>query len=314
MASLSQLISKPLINSYIEWSINERKVKGYSLLVPLSLLFAAMRQHPQYKSADLMWFRALLNSLPLEHASELRRRKAGKYADYELVESIPVKLHSERSVVVKKGITEMSRLCMKELLMRWLVTLPWRQRNIRECRIAGVRPNLFQGKIPPYSEIDKPEWVKLEEQNNPDAQFWQFQFSGDETKTGIEVQALLPRQLIGPLQEYLEEFRKHLIRGTDPGTLFVNQAGQPMQSCQMGNLVSTLTIRYAGKRITPHPFRDIVAFAWLKAHPKDYLTLSKILWHSNINTTIKIYGGRFNESSGVCAMESWLDEREAKPK
>ena len=48
---------------------------------------------------------------------------------------------------------------------------------------------------------------------------------------------------------------------------------------------------------------------WLEQHPADYLTLSKMLWHSNINTTIQIYGSRFNESSGVRAMEAWLDER-----
>jgi hypothetical protein len=55
-----------------------------------------------------------------------------------------------------------------------------------------------------------------------------------------------------------------------------------------------------------------VAFAWLKAHPKDYLTLSKMLWHSTPHQVIKNYGSRFNQSSGVCAIESWLEEREAK--
>ena len=29
-------------------------------------------------------------------------------------------------------------------------------------------------------------------------------------------------------------------------------------------------------------------------------------------TTIYYYGGRFNESSGVVAMENWRDEREAR--
>ena len=81
---------------------------------------------------------------------------------------------------------------------------------------------------------------------------------------------------------------------------------------QVGYLVSTLTLRHGGRRVTPHPFRDIVAFTWLKEHPEDYLTLSKILWHRNINTTIKNYGSRFNESSGVRSMETWLEKREAK--
>jgi hypothetical protein len=39
---------------------------------------------------------------------------------------------------------------------------------------------------------------------------------------------------------------------------------------------------------------------------EDYLTLSKILWHTNINTTIRIYGRRFNESAALCRMEKVL--------
>jgi hypothetical protein len=62
--------------------------------------------------------------------------------------------------------------------------------------------------------------------------------------------------------------------------------------------------------IVPLLIRDSVAYRWLKEHPKDFLTLSKILWHKNVQTTIEIYGAKFNESSGTCAMEAWLDERQ----
>ena len=75
-------------------------------------------------------------------------------------------------------------------------------------------------------------------------------------------------------------------------------------------LVSHLTLRYGGRRVTPHLHRDIVAFTWLKAHRGDYLTVSKMLWHSNIRTTLEKYGTRFNESSGVAAMDAWLEERQ----
>ena len=30
-----------------------------------------------------------------------------------------------------------------ELLMLWLVILPWRQKNLREMRVTGTNPNLF---------------------------------------------------------------------------------------------------------------------------------------------------------------------------
>jgi hypothetical protein len=252
-----------------------------------------------------------LDGLPAESESEVKKRKAEKYLEYAVAESIPVRIRAGRPAAEKEGGILAARLALEELLMKWLITLPWRQRNIRECRIGGPTPNLFKGKIPHYSDIDKPMWVSQEEEKNPSAEFWQFQFSEDETKTGCAVSALLPRQLIGILEEYLENLRPQLIRDVDPLTLLVGRKGKPITADLMTKVVSDLTLRHTGRRVNPHAFRDIVAYTWLKEHPKDYLTLSKMLWHRNINTTLKIYGARFNESNGVSAMESWLDERDA---
>jgi integrase len=206
-------------------------------------------------------------------------------------------------------VKQVARLVAQELLIKWLTVLAWRQRNVRECRIAGSSPNLFKAKIPPFSDIDMPEWVQQELQRNRDAEFWQFHFSPLETKTNKDVHAILPRQLISLLEEYLNEFRPYLVGTADPGLLFLNNRGNPMRANQVDRLVSGLTLRHGGRRVNPHLFRDIVAFTWLKEHPKDFLTLSKILWHSNVNTSIQTYGSRFDESSGVCAMDSWLDAR-----
>ena len=45
--------------------------------------------------------------------------------------------------------------------------------------------------------------------------------------------------------------------------------------------------------MTPRIFRDIFACAWLEDHPEDFLTLSKILWHLNINSTLRILRPEF---------------------
>ena len=87
-----------------------------------------------------------------------------------------------------------------------------------------------------------------------------------------------------------------------------------MRSDQVGKVIGHWTTTCASNRTTPHMIRDSVAYKWLKEHPKDYLTLSKILWHKSPQMVIQTYGARFNESSGMCAMEAWLDEREAKSK
>lgn len=307
--SLADLVQKPIVGAFIEWLLNEREMKPDGVHSRLRLLSAAMRQHPSYKTINVDWLVSMLASIPRETRAAINERKARKYLELEALAEIPSMIHATRAAALKKGGVDLAHTAMQELLMQWLVTIPWRQRNIRECRIAGAMPNLFKAKISPFSDIQKPDWVIKQERNDPDATFWQFRFSEEETKTGAPVHSILPRRLVAPLEEYLSEFRPALVRDSDPGTLFLNRVGQPMDKCTMTLLVSELTLRYGGRRVTPHRFRDIVAFAWLREHAHDYLTLSKLLWHADVNTTLKIYGSRFNESSAICAMESWLEQR-----
>ena len=182
IASLSQLVQEQVISGYSEWCINERKHDGYAFQCSLRLLSAAMRQHPSYASIDFSWFKPLVDSIPVVSEAEVKKRKASKYLEYSVVELIPARIHSERTRASKRGIRSFAGLAMAELLIKWLITLVWRQRNIRECRIGGPTPNLFKSKIDPFSDIDKPEWVKLEEQRNPTAEFSQIPFNSDETK------------------------------------------------------------------------------------------------------------------------------------
>jgi integrase len=198
---------------------------------------------------------------------------------------------------------------MEELMVAWLLVFPWRQRNIRECRVTGPNPNLFKAKVPAFSYIDKPAWACKEEAIDPNALFWQVRFSPKETKTKVPIHSLVPRHLIGLIEEYLSSYRPALLKGRQFDSLFVCPEADEVGDGFVTDTISEITLRYAGRRVTPHLFRDIVAFAWLKSHPQDYLTLSKMLWHKNVATTINHYGSRFNESSASVAMESWHEQR-----
>lgn len=139
---------------------------------------------------------------------------------------------------------------------------------------------------------------------NPREQFWQYHFREEETKNGREVRSILPRRLVPLLEEYLEQARPLLLNGTDPGTLFLNEDGARFKENTMIALVSKLTLRHGGRR-------DIWAYWWLSSQPEDYLTVSKKLWHRNIQTTLRIYGCKFDESQADCRVEESLDARNA---
>jgi integrase len=160
----------------------------------------------------------------------------------------------------------------------------------------------------------RPSWVADQERAPPGTSFWQIHFDPSETKTKNEVNAFLPSELIPLLEEYLSIHRPVLVGKSDPGTLFVSSTGRPMKVGQVRSLVTKLASAHA--RRTCHtssvPRHRIVAYEWLRTHPEDFLTVSKLLWHRNLNTTLRIYGSRFDESTGVARMDDWRSSRSKK--
>jgi integrase len=307
--TLPDLVTFDSVSAFTEWWLNTRNRKGRSLVVKWGTLCAALKEHPKYKGIDFSWFDELMRGIPYEPESSRRERKERKYLPYETVSDIPRRIREKRKKATKLGSTEVARVVHDELLIQWLLLLPWRQRNIRECRIGlkSESANLFKAEIEQWDTVAKPVWVQERLRANPHEQFWQYHFREHETKNGREVRSILPRRLIPLLEEYLEHHRSLLIRGGDPRTVFMNEDGVRFSDHTMGTLVSKLTLRYAGRRVTPHIFRDIWAYWWLSAHPEDYLTVSKKLWHRNIQTTLRIYGCKFDESQADCRVEEWVE-------
>jgi integrase len=118
--------------------------------------------------------------------------------------------------------------------------------------------------------------------------------------------------LIKPLEDYVHNYRQILVGDKATETLYVGEQGAPLNSTSIRFLICELALSYGGKRLTPHIFRDIFAFEYLKNRPLDFVTLSIQLWHASVNTTMKYYAGRFNASCGTAAVESWLEQRRAK--
>lgn len=304
--SLEQLVTESICERYAQWALDDRELQGNTVSSQLGMICAALGQNPKYAYISGSWLPNLVKSIPDDSEEMIRRRKEAKFLPYETLAAIPEMIRRDRPKGSKADAREIAISVRNELLMKWPTVLPWRQANLRNMRISGEQPNLFKAPFPKFSSMTKPGWLAEAEKVNPDAEVWQIYFSKKETKTKIEVNAVLPRCLVGLLEEYLIFHRSHLVRGRDPGTLFLNEHGGPLASRTVEDLVAKLTLRYGGRIVTPHLYRDIFAYMYLDKAPEDYLTLSKLLWHSNINTTIRIYGRRFNESAALCRMESVL--------
>ena len=314
LSTLEELLTEQTLRDFVEWSINKRQVKGYYFISWFGMLHSSVRMYPPLKYMNFDWLRKLIEELPSGDA-EIQKQEAKvlKWVGYDILCQIPARLREERLGIENRDNRRAALLSRNELLMTWLTVLPWRQRNLRECKLANKDDggNLFKAPISQAATVAKPRWVDDAVRKDPREAFWQFFFRAEETKTAHQVHAVIPRQLISVLEEYLERYRPLLVNGKDPQTVFLNDFGQPLSSEGVFMIVGNITRRFAGRRVNPHLFRDILAVRWLEDHPEDYLTVSKILWHRNIQTTLRIYGRNFDESHGVRRMEEWLDQRGA---
>lgn len=76
---------------------------------------------------------------------------------------------------------------------------------------------------------------------------------------GNSLHSVLPQQLVGLLEEYLDLYRGRLCNGEGPDELFVTKDGKPMSKDDVSARVVHLTARHGGNRTSQHIFMDIVA-------------------------------------------------------
>ena len=313
IGSLAELVTKESVGAFIEYLLNERKLQGENVSMKLGSVCAALKQ--RYKNHDLAWVPELLSGIEPSKESERWARKDATSLPYEVLVNVAEGLHKKRTETAQTDRRQIARLVHDELLVRWLLIMVWRQRNIRECRLGSnpTQANLFKNKISSSAKINVPRWARERMKLNPDERFWQYCFREQETKTGHAVHSVLPRRLVPLLEEYLQHHRPILLVGADPGTLFLNREGQPLTVQTINLLVGKLTLRYAQKRVTPHRFRDAFAYWWLEQFPQDYLTVSKKLWHRSVQITLDVYGSKFDESQADCRIEEYAESCEQTP-
>ena len=303
--TIEKLVEEKLCRGYANWILNERHLLGSSLLHTLKLVSGALRANPRYASIGDNWLPELITSIPRDSEGMMWRRKDRRFLPYEALARIPEILRRSRPRGSNSTPRKIALAIRDELLMQWLAILPWRQKNICELRISGALPNLYRDVIPQMTSLMPPIWAA----DAPDSPFWQVQFSSVETNIISGVRFVLPRCLVGSLNEYLTHARPVLVRRPDPGTLFLDRSGRPLKNPGFRFLVETLTLRTCGRVVTPKAYRDIFARMYLERCPNDYLTLSKLLWHKSILSTLRLYGRPFDQSAAMCRMEHVLDGR-----
>jgi len=318
VSDLKALCNEDSMFSYVNWCTNERGLRKCSLSSHLGALHGIVTTYPRFKGVDFGWLKGLVAELRnnREEAMLGREAKREKWVDYDTLAELPKEMRRDAEKKYKIGTVQYSSAMRDVLLITWLLTLPWPQKNLRECR-SGRREdgaNVFKAGVLDLPAMALPEWLVEQARLNPNLEVWLFCFRPRETTTGHFIHGILPLQIAVPLETYMNSLRPHLISGSDPGTLFVNDKGRPFDAGLLRDHVTNATYRYFGRLVNPQMFRDIFAVKYLEERPNNYLLLSKILWHRDVNTTMRLERLNFDESHGARASGEWLEERARRKK
>lgn len=112
-----------------------------------------------------------------------------------------------------------------------------------------------------------------------------------DVKNDLDLEYPFDAELTALIDEYIDQFRSTLLRGSNELWLFPGKIGGCKDAKNFSDQITKRIEKATGMRITVHQFRHAAAAIYLKHHPGDYETVRRILGHRNIQTTTKFYCG-----------------------
>jgi integrase len=139
--------------------------------------------------------------------------------------------------------------------------------------------------------------VRLEENlirpGGPDSPYW-LVFPDYDVKNRMTLQFKLQPELSELIDEYINDYRPALLRGSKDLWLFPGQKCEIKNSRTLSLQITDRVIKATGLRITVHQFRHAAAAIFLKHRPGQYELVRQMLGHRSIQTTMNFYVGLEN--------------------
>jgi Phage integrase family len=124
----------------------------------------------------------------------------------------------------------------------------------------------------------------------PNTPYW-LVFPRYDVKNRVDLNFKFDQPLTNLIDEYVDEFRPTLLRGTNSSWLFPGEDSRPKTGLMFGKQITVRIQKAIGLRITPHQFRHAAAAIYLKHRPGEYETVRRLLGHRDIMTTVRFYCG-----------------------
>ncbi len=187
-----------------------------------------------------------------------------------------------------------------QLLLRMLASNPLRNRNFREMRYLEKPTSDDLGNL--YRDANGGWRLR----------FQPFEMKNEKGAASELYDVPVPADLWPLVDSYILKARPILMDGKTTDAVFLNRNGKPFKVAGLSAVVKTLTGRYLQGMpdvygFATHAFRHIIATAWLRAHPEDYLTVAHIL-HDKLQTVLDNYA-HVTPTDGLVRYSGWLSKR-----
>jgi integrase len=232
-----------------------------------------------------------------------RRRVGLDHASIEILEDIRANLEEYR----QGGLTDKNLAVVRKVLTPgvWngVINLP--AQLMREARVhlpnAPIKAALAAQMavaitILSFAPIRLGNLVAIKIEENlikpggPDSQFW-LVFPNHDVKNRVRLEFTFDEAVTELIDEYIHDYRPHLLRGSNTACLFPGTKGEPKTASMFSGQITERIEEATGLRITAHQFRHAAAAIYLRHHPGAYETVKRLLGHRNIQTTMNFYTG-----------------------
>jgi hypothetical protein len=200
----------------------------------------------------------------------------------------------EQGIFPKGGkFREIALQAGESLMLRLLVRIPMRQRNLREMEWNPDRPELGRNL---YKSGDQ----------------WHLRFRGVDMKIARKggkenmVNYVFPPDLSADLDRYIKLWRPLVVNSTtnlhcsperasdmpkivDQEYFFLNSKGTPFTSERLVNSISNLTYKYVGVAMNPHIVRSVWATEYLKEKGMPGVVTCAYMLNDTIQTVLDTY-------------------------
>ncbi len=286
---LSDCLNRSVITAHFRWLHYTGRANQTTIKARIYILHAFLTQYPPFASQDWSWMCSkrlsnpqgdvagtLVAEFPEEPESKIdaRRQARAFNFNYTAVADLLVKMQERGESEFGRSELEIGWMLHDESLMQWLEGYPLPPRCMYECRIKGTRPNLFKASECPDLVPESLKRTKIPHLVSDD--MWVLFIEADQVPNRKPIICPLPDQLVPGLVRFLE-YRQQLIKGEDPGTLWLNRDGGALKATTFCKLVRNISESYLHYPIPPGAFRYIAAYRFLSWKPDDYKTLASLL-------------------------------------